>query len=148
MEPMIRVSEAGDMSVEGIHSIPLNIPSEYRSSSLLVRIVGVIPSSIPSDVLLQEFMEDVKVRLFIGFESYDVEGNRLKILLDFVRFIGDTPAMKEGLDLRGETGVSCCHACGGKVAIDCFKENRMTSTQSRIADIEESCVLYFCRQYR
>ena len=133
------------MSMEGSYSISLSLPSEYRSSSSPVRIISVIPSSIPSDVLLQEVMEDVKVGLFNVFESYDVEGNRLKILLDFVCFIGDTPAMKEGLDLRGETAVSCCHACDGKVAIDCLKEIRMTSTQSRIADKAKSCVLYFCK---
>ncbi len=46
-----------------------------------------------------------------GFIDYDADGNRTRIFLDLVAFLGDTPAINSFLDVMGHTSAACCHLC-------------------------------------
>lgn len=46
-----------------------------------------------------------------GFEDFDAEGQKRKIFLDVVGFLGDTPALNGSLDVLGHTSTACCHLC-------------------------------------
>lgn len=106
-----QVSEGGSKSVEGIYLVPLNLPSKYRSNSSAVRVLSLLPKPIPTSVVLDEILADIKLGMVEGITDYDANGEEITIFLDMVGCIGDTPAINEMLDIRGHTAIACCHLC-------------------------------------
>lgn len=106
-----RVSEVGSKTVDGIYIIPLNLPSRYRSSSSAIRVVSLVPKSVPPGVVLEEILTDIRAGMTEGFIDYDANGEKVTIFLDLVACIGDTPAINEVLDVRGHSAVACYHLC-------------------------------------
>lgn len=105
------VGATTSVSTEGIYLISLNLTSKHRSSSKAVRVVTLLPDSVPISVVLDEILKDIKIGMTTGYEDYDANGRKVVIFLDLVGVIGDTPALNEVLDVKGHTAIACCHLC-------------------------------------
>ena len=99
------------VSTEGIYMVSLNLTSEQRSSSEAVRVLSLVPKSIPISLVIDEILSDVKQGMTVGYEDYDANGDKVVIFLDMVGCIGDTPALNQVLDVKGHTAIACCHLC-------------------------------------
>ncbi len=98
-------------SGDGFYLTCLNIPQKARSSPNSVRIISLTPPGIKRDVVFKNIQDDIIRGMTEGFSDYDADGMQIRIFLDLVGFIGDTPAINAALDVLGHTGGACCHLC-------------------------------------
>ncbi len=105
------VSRGKSASAEGVYLTCLNLPAQARASSSAVRIVSVTPPGVKSDVVLERLKDDIIRGMTDGFVDIDANGEKRRIFLDLVGFIGDTPALNAALDVLGHNSTSCCHLC-------------------------------------
>ncbi len=105
------ISSGKSASGEGFYMICLNLPPNARSSSSAVRIITQTPPGVKIDSVFKNIQNDIVKGMTIGFLDYDAYGNSIRIFLDLVGFIGDTPAINSALDVLGHTGGACCHLC-------------------------------------
>ncbi len=59
----------------------------------------------------KKIVDDIIEGMTTGFTEYNSDGNKVRVFLDLVGFIGDTPAINAVLDVLGHTGSACCHLC-------------------------------------
>ena len=106
-----RVGDVSGNSLEGVYLIPLNLPPSSRNSSSAVRVLSLLPKGIPTEIVLDELVDDIRRGMIEGFEDYDALGEKTTIFLDLVGCIGDTPALNGLLDVKGHNAIACCHLC-------------------------------------
>ncbi len=105
------ITRGKSASGEGFYMINLNLPSNARASPNAVRVISLTPPGVKSDVIFKIIQNDIVTGMTTGFTDRDSDGNQIRIFLDLVGFIGDTPAINAALDVLGHTGSACCHLC-------------------------------------
>ncbi len=95
----------------GFYLVPLNLPTAARASPNTVRILSLTPPGVKADTVLKEIAEDVIEGMTEGFVEYDSDRKEIRIFLDLVGFLGDTPAINSVLDVLGRTSSARCHLC-------------------------------------
>ncbi len=105
------ISKGRSASGDGLYLLCFNMPLKARLSSTAVRIVSLAPPGLKSDALLKVLHEDIVKGMTEGFTDYDATGQKCRIFLDLVGFLGDTPALNSSLDTLGHTSTAFCHLC-------------------------------------
>jgi hypothetical protein len=98
-------------SAGGCYMLPLGVTPRKRSGYGAVRVLGLTPPGISTNVILSELIKDIVKGSTQGFASFDADGSPITIFLDIVGFIGDYPAVTHVNDLLGHTACSPCHLC-------------------------------------
>jgi hypothetical protein len=98
-------------SAGGCYMLPLGVSPSKRSGYGAVRVLGLTPPGISTNVILSELIKDIVKGSTAGFESFDSDGLPITVFLDVVGFIGDYPAITHVNDLLGHTACSPCHLC-------------------------------------
>ncbi len=107
----VEIAKGKSASGEGFYMINLNLPHNARASPNAVRVISLTPPGVKSDVVFKIIELDIIMGMTQGFEDIDADGNPIRIFLDLVGFIGDTPALNAALDVIGHTGNAFCHLC-------------------------------------
>ncbi len=100
-----------EASGEGVYMLCLNLPTSASRTPNDVRIISLTPPGVKSDTVLRAIVSDVVKGMKEGFLDFDADGNKRRIFLDLVGFVGDTPALNASLDVMGHTSSVCCHLC-------------------------------------
>jgi hypothetical protein len=98
-------------SAGGCYMLPLGVKPIKCSWYGAVRVLGLAPPGISTNLILSEFIKDIVKGSTQGFASFDADGSPITIFLDIVGFIGDYPAVTHVNDLLGHTACSPCHIC-------------------------------------
>ncbi len=106
-----RVTEGKSASAEGVYLLPLNLPRELRRSSHAVRVLSVTPPGADVLSVCDRVLEDVLVGATEGFPVVCADGKRVRVFLDLVCWIADTPAVAQLLDTKGHASNAPCHLC-------------------------------------
>jgi hypothetical protein len=95
----------------GCYMLPLGVTPVKRSGYGAVRVSGLTPPGISTNLILSELIKDIVKGSTQGFASFDADGSPITIFLDIVGLIGDYPAVTHVNDLLGHTACSPCHLC-------------------------------------
>ncbi len=105
------VLDGKEATGDGIYLMCLNLPSNFSRTPNDIRIISLTPPGVKSDTVLRAITQDITEGMTDGFLDIDAEGNKRRIFLDLVGFIGDTPALNSFLDVLGHNAIACCHLC-------------------------------------
>ena len=98
-------------SAGGCYILPLGIPVWERSGVNSIRILGVTPAGVSSNVLLNAIIPDISKASSEGVNVPMPDGSTTVLFLDVVGYIGDYPAMVHLLDVNGVHGLAPCNFC-------------------------------------
>ncbi len=105
------ISEGNSASSEGFYMISLNLPVHARSSPSAVRVLTFTPPGVKISTVFELIQQDIIKGMTEGYLDYDASGEKRRIFLDLVGFIGDTPALNASLDILSHTATAFCHLC-------------------------------------
>ena len=106
-----RLSTRTEASGCGIYISNLNLPIHMRTGVNSVRVLTFAPPGCSENSVLPEILPDLEIGMTKGFDGVDVNGNSVKIFLDLVACVADTPAVSKVLNSVGHTGIAGCHLC-------------------------------------
>ena len=98
-------------SAGGCYILPLGVPVWERSGVNSIRILGVTPAGVTSNVLINAIIPDIAKASSEGVSVAMPDGSALVLFLDVVGYIGDYPAMVHLLDVNGVHGLAPCNYC-------------------------------------
>ena len=101
-------------SITGCYILPAGLPHQSRSTCTCVRTLTVAPDGIDTNEVLQHIVRDIVEGTVNGIDSYDAQGKKVRIFLDNISEVNDTPAQTSGNDLMGHSADSFCAFCGGR----------------------------------
>lgn len=105
------VHRGAEGSADGMYLLPMNIPLHRRSTPNAIRVLAFAPPGVKSDSILPLLVADIVEGATNGFVDFDANGQRRRIFLDLLGFIGDTPAINGCLDVLGHSSHAPCHQC-------------------------------------
>lgn len=103
------ISRVTAESAEGIYMVPVHLPSRFRNSKDICRVLSLAPSGVSPYVIVNELVDNIVTGSTEGFLFYDADGSKRRVYFDFVGVKGDTPAINYGIDVLGHKGSSFCH---------------------------------------
>lgn len=72
------------------------------------------PDGLDSNDVLKHIVDDVVEGTVNGIDSYDAHGTKVRIFLDNISELNDTPAQASGNDVMGHIADSFCAFCGAR----------------------------------
>lgn len=99
-------------SVGGVYLSPSGLNVRSRRSQTSIRTVSLTPHGVSTNVVLDSIIGDLVTGSISGFDSYDAYGERVRIYLDIMGFVGDYPASSAVVDLKGHNATAPCTHCG------------------------------------
>ena len=93
------------MSPSGLHV-------RSRRSQYSIRTVSLTPAGVSTNLVIDFLVDDMVKGSIDGFECIDAFGNKVKVFLDIMGFIGDYPAVSAVVDISGHNSTAPCTHCG------------------------------------
>ncbi len=66
------------MSGDGFYLVPLNLPTEARSTSNAVRVISLTPPDVKVQVVFKAIINDILQGMTAGFKDYDSDRNEIR----------------------------------------------------------------------
>ena len=101
-------------SVTGCYILPAGLPHQARTTCTCVCTLTVSPDGLDSNAVLRYIVDDIVEGTVNGVESYDAHGRKVKIFLDNISELNDTPAQASGNDVMGHIADSFCAFCAAR----------------------------------
>ena len=98
-------------SVGGCYFMPLALRPEQRRTTSASRLISLTPPGVSTNDVMHFIVDDLVHGTVCGIWGYTPQGQRVRIFLDVVGFIGDYPASSSVTDVIGHTGRSPCTHC-------------------------------------
>ena len=95
----------------GCYILPLGIPPWQRNGVHSIRIIGLTPAGVSSNVIINNIIEDIVRCSSEGVEVSMPDDTNVTLFLDVVGYIGDYQAMVHLLDVTGVSGLAPCNFC-------------------------------------
>jgi len=99
------------VSGTGVYLVPLNLPVRLRTVPSSSRILALTPPGVSAEQVLSRIKNDLITGTVEGFDGRDPSGRKVRIFLDLVGLIGDTPGLNRLVDCRGHNALAHCHLC-------------------------------------
>lgn len=147
-------SKAGSM--DGMYIVPLGMGTRRRTESGCLHKICLAPPGVAATDVMKIITEDIVEGMTKGIDVVE-NGERCKMFLDPVCYVGDSPALAHATGCKGHSSDTPCHVCtfkrdkGGKVEI-AISSAVTSSTCSRkrtfkkVDDISRSCTSVEGRQ--
>ena len=101
-------------SITGCYILPAGLPHQAKSTCTCVRTLTVSPDGLDPNDVLRHIVDDIIEGTVQGIDSYDAHGRKVKIFLDNISELNDTPAQASGNDVMGHIADSFCAFCGAR----------------------------------
>lgn len=98
-------------SAGGCYMVNLGMPPEWRNGKATVRVVSLTPPGVSKNDILLEIIPDIVRANVFGIDGRDPSGQRIKIFLDAVAFVGDYTVAAHTLDLNAHNAKTLCTLC-------------------------------------
>ncbi len=135
-------------SMDGMYIVPLGIPIEQRTDAGCLHKITLAPPGVSATDIFDLVIDDIVVGMTDGVDVY-VEGEKCRLFLDMICYIGDSPALACVTGCKGDSSDTPCHVCGfrrdKRKKVQIVSSNGATSSQSaerrsvrRVLDIRAS----------
>ena len=98
-------------SAGGCYFLPISLPPEARRSTSAVRIISLTPPGVSTNDVLRYIVKDLVHASVHGVNGTTPSGERIRIFVDVVGFVGDYPAAAATLDVSGHVSRAPCTLC-------------------------------------
>ena len=98
-------------SVNGVYMGSLNLPMARRRCAAHIRILSLCPPGTDVKAVYSVILDDILESAINGVDCITSDGKRLKVFIDLMFILADTPAATELLDVPGHTAKYPCHLC-------------------------------------
>lgn len=99
-------------SVGGLYMSPTSFHVRSRRSQTAIRTVSLTPAGVSTNSVIDFLVNDLVHGCIDGFDCIDAFGQKVKVFLDVMGFIGDYPASSSVVDLKGHNATAPCTQCG------------------------------------
>ena len=99
-------------SVGGLYMNPCGFHVRSRRSQTTIRTLSLTPAGVSTNSVIEFLIEDLVHGCIEGFDCVDALGQKVKVYLDIMGFIGDYPASSSVVDLKGHNATAPCTSCG------------------------------------
>ena len=104
-------TEGRQASAEGLYMVCLNLPRHRRRCPSAVRVLSLAPPGTNISSVYDFVLNDILDAARHGFDAVTAEGEKVRVFLDLVCVLTDTPAGNDILDVLGHTANAPCHLC-------------------------------------
>lgn len=98
-------------SAEALYMVCLSLPRRRRHCRSAVRIISLAPPGTDIAEIYDAVLDDVLKGASEGFQAMTADGTSVRVFLDLVAIVADTPAGNALLDVLGHTSNAPCHLC-------------------------------------
>ena len=101
--------------VGGVYMLPIGLSQRKRRTQLSVRTISLVPNGVSTNHVLDHVINDIVKGSTQGFDAVDLNGERCKLFVDVIGFIGDYPASSSIVDAMSHAASSPCTHCSFRV---------------------------------
>ena len=99
-------------SFGGIYLSPSGLNVRFRRSQSCIRTVSLTPPGVSTISVLDSIIDELVSGSISGFECFDAFGERVRVYLDVMGFLGDYPASSAVVDLKRHNATASCTPWG------------------------------------